>query len=136
MKQPWEEILPIPTLLQLYSGAIEKYGGLSSPPKPGCLEQCLGNAWTAEQYLQDEERGIRLGLIFASRLFGYLIKDHCFSDGNKRIAWYCLTFVLRNYHLSLEATDDEAMDFATGIVEGKISPEEVAIWIAARLIEA
>jgi len=136
MTQPWEEILSIPILLQLYSGAMEKYGGLPSPPNPGCLEQCLGNAWTAEQYLQDEDKGIQLGLIFASRLFWYLSKDHCFSDGNKRIGWYCLTFVLAHYNLSLEATDDEAVEFATGVVEGKISPEEVAIWIAARLIEA
>lgn len=51
MTQPWEEVISISQVLKLYGEAITKYGGISSPPKQGCLEQCLGNAWTAEMYL-------------------------------------------------------------------------------------
>lgn len=135
MTQPWEETLSVAHILQLHADAIAKYGGQASPPKQGCLEQCLGNAWTAEMYLQEDE-GVPLGLIFAARLFFYLINDHCFVDGNKRIGWSCLVFALLQHGLSIEASEDEAVNFTLSVAESKVSAEEVASWVADRLVEA
>lgn len=132
MSQPWEDLLPIPRVLQLYREAMS-FGGLPSDPTPGCLEQCLGNAWTAESYLQ--EGGIPLGLIFATRLFWYLLHDHCFVDGNKRISWYCLVYVLIQYNLTIDVIDEEAEEMTLRAAKRDISPEEVTTWVADRLVE-
>src|SRR5262245_43814107 len=135
MNQPWEEILPASQVLLIYQDSI-KYGGKSSPAKPGCLEQCLGNAWSAELYLQDEESNLPAGLIFATRLYWYLAKDNCFVDGNKRVAWSCLIYILsQQFRLAIDAEDDDAVQITLGVAAGDISQDEAFTWIVSRLIE-
>ncbi len=55
-------------------------------------------------------------------------------DGNKRIAWACAMFVLLSFGLTIEATQQEIVDFCLSISRGDIRQgSDVVSWIAERL---
>ena len=132
MSAPWDEVLDVGTVLDLYQMAMQR-GGMASPPRPGCVEQCLGNAWNAEGYRQEE--GQRLGLLFACYVMFYLAMNHCFTDGNKRLAWASLTFVLSHYGLSVDASEDEAVEFVLSVAAGDCNVDGAIDWVTDRLSE-
>ena len=132
---PWESIISEERVQQLYAAGMHRYGHVPARPRPDCLQQCLGNAWTAEQYLQ-EEQGVSAGLVFAVRLMCYLVGDHCYTDGNKRVAWASMTYVLRHHGLDIQATDDEAQTFVETLLRHDITQDDALTWVASRLAEA
>lgn len=54
-------------------------------------------------------------------LLFYLATKHCYTDGNKRIAWACTTFVLLSFGLTVEATEDEVSNSAWLSPVGKLT---------------
>lgn len=134
MKTPWDDVITTAKVLELYDECMKR-GGLSSPPSDGCVEGSLGNAWQAELYRQDEKEGVRLGLLFAVYLYYYLNKNHCFADGNKRIAWACLIYVFRSHGVGIDATDDEAVDVTEKVAKSELSIDYVIEWVSDRLVE-
>jgi death on curing protein len=102
-------------------------------PSEDCVDGKIGNAWTSEAY-RDDEDGAVPGLCFAGYLLYYLVRGHCFPDGNKRAAWAASMDVLAHIGLTVEASEDEAYDLVIGIAEGKISGGiDVVRWISKRL---
>lgn len=76
------------------------------------------------------------GLCFAGCLLFYLVKNHCFVDGNKRVAWASCMEVLRSLGLTVNATDDEAEAFCINVITGENMVKkavDVCLWIAPRL---
>lgn len=134
--RPWDELLPIATVYELYSRGIKEYGGDPSDPKPGCVDGSLGAAWNAESYSDPGATNVR-GLVFSGYLLFYLSQNHCFSDGNKRVAWSTAMHVLLSHGLTVEATADEAEKLMLEVIKGQISDGlEVVNWLADRLIDA
>ena len=73
-------------------------------------------------------------MIFAAYLLFYLANDHCYTDGNKRIAWMSATYILRHYGLIIEAEDDEVVSFMNDVASPDIlNARGVFEWIVARL---
>jgi death-on-curing protein len=66
-------------------------------------------------------------------VFIYFARDHCFSDGNKRLAWACLVYTLQGWGLDLDATDDEGADLARKVVLKEMEAHHVVRWIVARI---
>jgi death-on-curing protein len=138
VRQPWLQWISDATIADLYAEGIKRWHGLGSPPKPGCLEAALGAAYSAEQYQQDatdEGTETLQGLIFCGYLLFYLATKHCYVDGNKRIAWACATFVLLSFGLTIQATQQEVVEFCLSISRGEIRHgSEVTVWLSERLI--
>jgi|SRR5580700_4166015 death-on-curing protein len=134
-RQPWSQWISDATVADLYAEGIKRWNGLGSAPKPGCLEAALGAAYNAEQYSVDTpEEGTLQGLIFCGYLLFYLATKHCYVDGNKRIAWACATFVLLSFGLTIQATQQEVVDFCLSISRGDIRQgSEVVVWLSERL---
>jgi death-on-curing protein len=134
-RQPWSQWISDNTITDLYAEGINRWGGAGSPPQPGCIDGALGAAYNAEQYSSGtEEEGFIQGLIFCGYLLFYLTTKHCYVDGNKRIAWACATFVLLSFGLTIEATQQEVVDFCLSISRGDIRQgSDVVSWIAERL---
>jgi len=131
-EQPWSSLITIDQVKEFHKEAIARFKGPLSSPVKGCLEQCLGNAWSAEQYQRSESHSP--GLIFAAYLLFYLANDHCYTDGNKRIAWMSATYILRHYGLIIEAEDDEVVSFMNDVASPDIlNARGVFEWIVARL---
>jgi death on curing protein len=132
---PWAQWISDNTVTMLYAEGIKRWGGAGSYPQVGCIEAALGAAYNAELYSPDsEQEGAIQGLIFACYLLFYLATKHCYMDGNKRIAWACATFVLLSFGLTVEATEDEVVEFCLAIADGKIAGgAEVTSWLYPRL---
>lgn len=131
---PYSHLLTLDRVLELYALGITRFKGTGGPPQSGCVEGSLGSAWTAEIYRsQTDDPDSRPGLLFAAYVFVYLAKNHCFPDGNKRVAWLSLVDVLAMLKLTLRASDDEAYDFVIAVVKGERSTDDVVTWLASRL---
>jgi death on curing protein len=133
--QPWSNWITDETITDLYAEGIKRWGGSGSDPKDGCVDGALGAAYNAELYSpESEQQGFISGLIFAGYLLFYLATKHCYVDGNKRIAWACTTFVLLSFGLTIEATEDEVVEFCLSIARGDIRyGADVVKWISERL---
>lgn len=64
----------------------------------------------------------------ASSLLYYIVKRHCFTDGNKRVAWAVAVDYLLRHNLAITATEDEAADFVLAVVENKHTAQSVIEW--------
>jgi death-on-curing protein len=135
-RQPWTQWISDDTITQLYAEGIKRWGGAGSAAKQGCIEGALGAAYNAELYSpESDQEGFLSGLIFAGYLLFYLATKHCYIDGNKRIAWACSTFVLLSFGLTIEATEDEVVEFCLSIASGHIKEgAQVVEWMASKLI--
>lgn len=122
-------------VLALHSEAVSRYGGLGtlSHDTKDCVDGRIGNAMLAEEYVTDDER-VRPGLCFAGFLLFYLVRDHCFSDGNKRVGWMAAMRVLGDIGLTIEASENDAFAFVDSISTGQIGDGRKAVlWLAAHL---
>jgi death-on-curing protein len=133
--QPWDHLISCDEVLALYAESIGRYGGEGSAPKLGCVEQTLGNAYSAELYSNSQSS---LGLVFSGYLLFYLIRDHCFIDGNKRLGWICAMRVLAALGLTVNRTQEEATELCMRVADSTSNPainngSEVVIWIAERI---
>jgi death on curing protein len=135
--QPWSDLISAETIMSLYQEGIERYGGKRSDPKPGCLEGSAGNAYNAGLYnaKNDPPSPAEIALVFSGYLLFYLAKDHCFIDGNKRIAWTSCMYVLASLGLTLAASQDEAEQFMDAVVRDLIdNGADVVLWLEQYLV--
>jgi death-on-curing family protein len=134
----WNHLISRDKILALHQSGIELYGGDLLPPRENCLEQSMGNAYTAEQYKSSDDSVE--GFIFSAYLLFYLVDNHCFTDGNKRIGWLAAMQVLLGLGLTVNATNNEAFDFCMRIADSTkancvTDAQEVLEWISDRIIE-
>lgn len=136
--QPWTEWIDSETIHSLYAEGMEKYGGMFSPSKDGCVDAALGAAYNAELYSMPEvdSETVVSGLSFCGYLLFYIATKHCWVDGNKRAAWSSTMWVLSRFNLTVNAPDDEVIAYCLAIADKKVtSGEDVVNWIAERLAE-
>ena len=134
-RQPWTRLIDSEKVFSLHGEAISRYGGEASQhEKDGCLDKSLGAAWNAELYTAQPENSLD-GLCFAGCLMFYLAKNHCFIDGNKRIAWLAAMQVLLGLHLTLDVDQQEAEEYVLSILNGDVAQAtDVSSWMADRLM--
>lgn len=134
--QPWTQWITSEIIHFLYGEGIKRHGGTGSPSKNGCVDGSLGAAYNAELYSMPEvdSETIVTGLVFAGYLLFYLTQNHCFVDGNKRIAWTSAMYALGRLGVTLDVNDDEAEAYCRAIASGAIrNGAEVVNWIAEHL---
>src|SRR5215813_3513219 len=135
--EPWREYISVDEVVRLHAEGIKRYGGLHSPPTHGCIEGAIGNAYSAGLYGlgEQEPSPTALALTFAAYLLFYLARNHCFMEGNKRVAWTSCVHILACVGLTIDSSEDEAFQLCDGIIVGRLSGgHEVVEWIADRLI--
>lgn len=64
----------------------------------------------------------------AAYLF-HLVRDHPFTDGNKRIGLMAMLVFLGLNSLRLEANPHEVTELVLGVAAGKTSKAEVAVFV-------
>lgn len=117
-------------VLHLHAAVIHHYGGdQSTAPKPGCVEGSIGSAITASMYVAEE--GEPDLLVAVAYLLVYLAKNHCFVDGNKRVAWSALLRVLDANGIRIVAKQDEAAKLVNDVASGIVDVNGVLGWLAS-----
>jgi death on curing protein len=134
----WREFISPEIIVELHAEGIRRYGGLGAPPSDGCIERSAGGAYNAGLYTakNDPPSAIEIALPFAGYLLYYLAKNHCFIDGNKRVAWTSAVRVLAYFGLTLSATQEEAEAFVDAVVTDRINNgADVVSWIEKYLTD-
>lgn len=124
-------LLPVPMILSLYTRGMAEHGGESGPPREGCVEGATTNAAQASFYRSSTREPD--ALVFAAYVFTYLVKNHCFPDGNKRVAWVCLMFVLSKFDLTVNAPVSEAAAMVDRLLVDRRGADWVLEWLRPRL---
>jgi death-on-curing protein len=72
----------------------------------------------------------------AAVLVVHVARNHPLPDGNKRLAWGCLTIFGALNGRNLHAAADDAVDQMLAVAAGQINEADMAAWISARLDSA
>ncbi len=113
--------------IDLFHGdLIEKFGGLDGPPKEGALEATLARP----QHLLAYQPQSTIFELAAAYGFGFA-RNHCFPDGNKRVALAAMDVFLMLNGLDLIVDEAEAVVIVQTAAAGDLSQEELAEWLGA-----
>jgi len=64
----------------------------------------------------------------------YLVQDHCFPDGNKRIGWIAGMTILGKIGLTVSSSDYDAVRFVRMISTNQVAEgASVVQWLAERV---
>ncbi len=117
--------LSLQETLELHQQLIQRFGGLKGVRDMGLLESALVRPQTGYYETLSMQ---------AAALLQSLCQNHCFIDGNKRVAFAGTAIFLRmnGYHLRVRADDGESFLIDQVIKKG-ISIEDIATWLEGRM---
>ena len=106
-------------IIHIQNELVSEHGGLPGPPDEGALESTLA--------LPDKQTSTIFDLASS---YGYgFARNHCFPDGNKRVALVSIdVFLMANGH-ELIAQETEAVITISAVAEGRMSENDLSAWI-------
>ncbi|NIW24666.1 MAG: type II toxin-antitoxin system death-on-curing family toxin [Gammaproteobacteria bacterium] len=109
-----------------YADLLDRFGGLAGPPDEDALEATLARPQNQPAY---EPQSTIFELAAA---YGYgFSRNHCFPDGNKRIALAAMDVFLMLNGYDILVDEAEAVVIIETLATGDRSQEELAEWLAA-----
>lgn len=107
----------------MHAEVLAEHGGSRGPADEGCLESTLARPRNLAAYGEPE-----LPALAASYGYG-LGRNHCFTDGNKRIALTAMDVFLQLNGHELTATEPEAVVTLELLAGGELEEADLAAWI-------
>lgn len=119
--------LSLDVLHAVHDQQIAEHGGLLGLRDANALESAMARPRNLALYSQPDAAAL------AAAYAHGLLRNHAFSDGNKRTAWILARlFLARNgFRLRFDAMD--AIHLVETAAAGDVSEEELAAWFRARL---
>jgi len=119
-------VILFPTLqetLELHEQLIRRFGGSEGVRDLGLLESALIRPQTGYYDTLSLQ---------AAAMLQSLCQNHCFVDGNKRVAFACTAIFLRmnGYRLNVTADDGESF-LIEQVIKKKTGIEDIASWLEA-----
>ena len=104
---------------------IQKTRGSSGVMNESLMDSAIDNIWQifvgVELYPTLEEKGARLGFS--------LIRNHSFSDGNKRIGILAMLTFLSVNGIEISCTDTELVETGVFLASGQMNYEALLAWL-------
>jgi len=119
----YEEVLLIHNL------AIEKFGGGSGVRDMKLLEAAINRPYATF----DQQELYPSPIEKSAALIESIVKNHPFSDGNKRTGYILMRLTLLKSGFDIEASEEEKYKFVIAIAEGKIEIDDIKLWIKNNL---
>ena len=118
--------LTLQETLELHEQLILRFGGPAGVRDMGLLESALIRPQTGYYETLSMQ---------AAAMLQSLCQNHCFVDGNKRVAFAATAIFLRmnGYRLSVKADDGETF-LVNQVIQNKIAIEDIATWLESRMI--
>lgn len=111
--------------LELHKQLILRFGGTAGVRDMGLLESALVRPQTGYYDTLSLQ---------AAALLQSLCQNHCFVDGNKRVAFSSTAIFLRMNGYRLRVNPDEGESFLINhIIQKKIAIEDIATWLERRM---
>jgi len=117
--------IPENAVRAIHKALLAEHGGLPGPVNEDMLGATLARAEHLNNYGTPKPS---LFLLAASYGFGFA-KNHCFRDGNKRIALASIDVFLQINAYELTADEIESVVVINDLAASRISEEELAVWI-------
>lgn len=113
--------LTLQETLQLHDQLILRFGGSKGVRDPGLLESALVRPQTGYYDTLSMQ---------AAALLQSLCQNHCFVDGNKRVAFASTAIFLRmnGYRLSVNADNGESF-LIEQVIQKRATIEEIVTWL-------
>ena len=112
-------------VISIYEMLIQKTGGSSGVMNESLMDSAIDNIWQifdgVELYPTLEEKGARLGFS--------LIRNHSFSDGNKRIGILAMLTFLSVNGIEISCTDTELVETGVVLASGQMNYEALLAWL-------
>lgn len=105
---------------------MRRHGGLAGPPDENALEATLARP----QHLLTDEPGSSIPRLATSYAYG-CARNHCFPDGNKRIALASMSIFLMNNDHEFTADEVEVVVTIRSLAAGDLTEKELTAWIEA-----
>lgn len=122
--------ITIDEVMDLHRRLIEQFGG-DDTDRAGqdreCVDSSQKNAFQGAYYLGGGQTN---PLHVAGLMLFYLAKRHCFTDGNKRIAWAVCADHLLRHGLEVVAEEDEVVQMVLDVADGRTDRDQVIRWLA------
>ena len=109
----------------IHAQLLREYGGLQGPVNEGALDSTLARPRHLEAYSNPASTIFELA---ASYGYGFA-KNHCFTDGNKRVALAAVDVFLELNDYELSAPEPEAVLVMRQAASDTVSEQELAAWI-------
>ena len=114
-----EQVISMHTLL------IESTGGTDGIRD----ERLLDSALNAPFQSYDGEDFYKTTKAKAAKLGFFLVKNHPFTDGNKRVGIFVMLTFLEINGISINCTDEELIKIGLGLAQGSFSDRDSLNWI-------
>ena len=117
--------LTLQETLELHEQLILRFGGPAGVRDMGLLESALIRPQTGYYETLSMQ---------AAAMFQSLCQNHCFVDGNKRVAFAATAIFLRmnGYRLSVKADDGETF-LVNQVIQKRMAIEDIATWLESRM---
>jgi len=117
--------LSLQETLNLHEQLILRFGGPTGVRDMGLLESALIRPQTGYYETLSMQ---------AAAMLQSLCQNHCFVDGNKRVAFAATAIFLRmnGYRLSVKADDGETF-LVNQVIQDRIAIEDIATWLESRM---
>lgn len=112
-------------VVAIHGELLVEHGGLDGTYKNDALESTLARPQQLLNYANPEPSLFELAANYA---FGFA-RNHCFSDGNKRIALASIDVFLQLNGYELKASEVDAVDMIMRLAAGKVEEPELSHWI-------
>ena len=112
-------------LKAIHAQLLREYGGLQGPVNEGALDLTLARPRHLEAYSNSVSTTSELA---ASYGYGFA-KNHCFTDGNKRVALGAVDVFLQLNDYELSVSEPEAVLVTRQVASDIVSEQELAVWI-------
>lgn len=118
--------LTVEQVIKLHKGLIEATGGSPGFLNKDMLYSALSSPFQTfggeDVYPTVEQK--------AAKMAYFLISNHCFVDGNKRIGLYVMLVFLELNNVLLDFTQQELIDLGLGIASGKLNDTDILKFIS------
>lgn len=123
--------IPEAAIRAIHAELIREHGGCEGPVNDHALGATLARPRQLAHY---GDPPATLPQLAAAYGFG-LARNHCFTDGNKRIALAAIDVFLQLNGVELTAEEPDAVATLQALAAGDLDEPALAQWIAAHLAE-
>jgi len=116
-------------VLYFHSELLAEHGGLTGPPDDNALESTLARPRNRLAYEPDSS----IFELAAAYGFGFS-RNHCFPDGNKRIALVAIDVFLQANGYELRVDEPEAVVATRGVATGELTEQALSTWIKSHSV--
>jgi death-on-curing protein len=117
-------------VVHFHKELIAEHGGLQGLPGEGTLESTLARPRNLLAY----EPECSLFRLAASYGYGFA-RNHCFPDGNKRVALISITVFLLSNGYELVASEVDALVTIRSVAAGDMDEQELSAWIESNSVK-